>query len=619
MQTLDTLLNLAIRHYRAGELGAAEQKFRQVLKLQPNHILALNILGIICLGSDRCDESIRLIQTALEIKPKDHQALANLALAKQRVGDLQAAIRALERSLSLVPKNVNALNSLGSLYRDTGNIARAEQCYQSALNLDPKHIDSLLNSTIVERAQGRFKNALTCALRALQIAPERVQVRYQIARTYAASGDYPNAIEWYEKALQQDPAAVDSWIGLIDVLRESGRVDECQQTLDALRLQLPQSAQAHFAQGLLHQQCGDATAAAEHFSLAIAAQPNWSKPHYYRLQLKGRVALSSELAQIDALPQTGHLEADVYRHFASATAHERRGHRDRAFNAWLMGNALKAQQSSFAISQREDLYQTVARYTRRALERDVEPLETSDARPLFIIGMPRSGTTLAGQILSSHSQVNGYGETRAVHDMTLRAVEAGNKPYPEVIESLTGDELKSLGESLLTQYANHNLQTHILDVTPTNFQHLGLIARALPQARFIHCCRNPVDTCFSIFKLPFPQGQDYAHDLTYLGQQYRAYWHLMQQWNELFSKRIFNLRYEDLVAHSEQQIHRLCDFLSLPFEPEMLQFYEFESLVRTPSASQVRQPLYAHSVAAWRHYSDHLEPLLDALGDLVKT
>ena len=267
--------------------------------------------------------------------------------------------------------------------------------------------------------------------------------------------------------------------------------------------------------------------------------------------------------------------------------------------------------------QREDLYQTVARHTRRALERDVEPLGTSDARPLFIIGMPRSGTTLAGQILSSHSQVNGYGETRAVHDMTLRAVESGNKPYPEVIESLTRDELKSLGESLLTQYANHHLQTHILDVTPTNFQHLGLIARALPQARFVHCCRNPVDTCFSIFKLPFPQGQDYAHDLTYLGQQYRAYWRLMKQWNELFSERIFNLRYEDLIANSEQQIHRLCEFLALPFEPDMLQFHEFESLVRTPSASQVRQPLYAHSVAAWRQYSNHLEPLLDALGDLV--
>ena len=619
MQTLDTLLNLAIRHYRAGELGAAEQKFRQVLKLQSNHILALNILGIICLGSDRFDESITLIQTALEIKPKDHQALANLALAKQRVGDPKAAIQALEKSLSLVPNNVNALNSLGSLYRDTGNIARAEQCYQGALDIDPNHVDSLLNFTIVERAQGRFKHSLKCALQAFQVAPERVQVGYQIARTYAASGDYQNAIKWYEKALQQDPAAVDSWIGLIDVLRESGRVDECQQTLDALRAQLPQSEQAHFAQGLLHQQCGDATAAAEYFSLAIAAQPNWSKPHYYRLQLKGRVALPSELAQIDELPQTGHLEADVYRHFASATAHEQRGHRDSAFNAWLTGNALKAQQSSFDISQRENLYRTVARHTRRALERDVEPFGISDARPLFIIGMPRSGTTLAGQILSSHSKVNGYGETRAVHDMTLRAVESGNKPYPEVIESLTGDELKSLGESLLAQYANHNLQTNILDVTPTNFQHLGLIARALPQARFIHCCRNPVDTCFSIFKLPFPQGQDYAHDLTCLGQQYRAYWHLMQQWNELFSERIFNLRYEDLVAHSEQQIHHLCGFLALPFEPEMLQFHEFESLVRTPSASQVRQPLYNHSVAAWRHYSNHLEPLLDALGDLVKT
>ena len=619
MPTSDSLLKKAIRHYQSGELFAAEKDFRQLLSIQPNHVLVLNILGIICLGSDRADESIRLIQAALKIKPNDHQAFANLALAKHKTGEFRGAIDALEKSLSIEPKNINALNTLGSLYRDKGDIVRASQYYQNALDIAPDNVDTLLNYSIVERTEGRFKESLKRALRASQIAPERAQVSDQVARTYAASGDYVNAIEWFKKAINQNRADADIWIGLIDVLRESGLVDECQQSLDTLRAQDPQSEKVHFAQGLLHQQCGDATAAAEYFSLAIAAQPNWSKPHYYRLQLKGRVALSSELEQIDALTQTGNLEADVYRCFASAAAHEQRGQRDSAFSAWLMGNALKARQRKFDISQREDLYRTVARHTRLALQRDLEPLGISDARPLFIIGMPRSGTTLAGQILSSHSKVHGYGETRAVHDMTLRAVKSGDKPYPEVIESLTRNDLKFLGESLLAKYNNHDLQTNILDVTPTNFQHLGLIARALPHARFIHCCRNPVDTCFSIFKLPFPQGQDYAHDLTYLGQQYRAYWHLMQQWNELFPERIFNLCYEDLVAHSEQQIRRLCGFLALPFEPEMLQFHEFESLVRTPSASQVRQPLYAHSVSAWEQYSQCLKPLLDALGDLVKT
>lgn len=617
MPTSDALLKQAVRYYQSGEFFAAEKIFRQLLDHQPNHVLALNILAIICLGSDRAEESIRLIEAALKIKPNDHQALANLALANHRTGKCQEAIGALEKSLAIEPKNINALNTLGSLYRDTGDILRAAQCYQSALDIAPDHVDSLLNCSMIERIEGRFKESLKQALRASQIAPKRVQVTDQVARTYAASGDYLNAIKWFKKALNHDCADVDIWIGLIDVLRESGRVDECQKTLDALRKQAPQSAKAHFAQGLLHQQCGDTAAAVEHFSGAIKQQPNWSKPHYYRLQLKGRVALSSELAQIEALSKTGNLEADVYRDFARAAAYEKLGDRDRAFNAWLTGNALKARQSQFDISTRKTLYQAAVRHAGSAFERHRQPLDTRASGPIFIVGMPRSGTTLAGQILSSNTQVNGLGETRAVYDMTLRATELGGKAYPDVIEALSRNEFKHLGDSFLTKYADHNLPTHILDVTPTNFQHLGLIALALPQARFVHCCRNPVDTCFSIFKLPFPQGQDYAHDLTYLGQQYRAYWHLMQQWEALFSERIFNVRYEELVAHSEQKIHRLCDFLALPFELEMLQFHQFESLVRTPSASQVRQPLYAHSVGAWRHYSKQLKPLLDALGDLV--
>lgn len=619
MLTPDTLLSLAIADYRAGALAAGEVKFRAFLRHRPTHVMALNILAIMCLRSERFDESIALIETALKSKPEDHQALANLALAKHKIGDLKGAIRHLEKSLSIVPKNINALNSLGSLHRDTGAINQAQRCYRGALAIDPEHVDSLLNSAIVERAQGNFNDALQHALKAVQIAPERAEVSYQVASSYTAIADYPKAIEWYQKSLQKNSAQIDTWIGLIDVLREAGRVEACQQTIDALRKRMPACQQTHFAQGLLDQQCGNPSGAAEQFSQAIAAQPTWSKAHYYRLQLKGRVSVPSELAQIDGLPHTGHFESDVYRHFALATAHQQRGDRDMAFEAWLAGNALKARQGSFDVSLRKNLYQAAADHTRQALDATVEMPAAANWRPLFIVGMPRSGTTLAGQILSSHSQINGLGETSAVHNMTLRAVASTGRPYPEAIEALTQDDLRAFAEALLAEYETDRARLCTLDVTPTNFQHLGLLALALPHARFIHCCRNPIDTCFSIFKLPFPQGQDYAHDLRYLGQQYRAYWQLMQQWKVLFGERIYSLHYENIVVDSEAQIGLLCDFLDLPFESSMLQFYTAKNLVRTPSASQVRQPLYSNSVAAWRPYSDHLKPLLTALGDLAKT
>jgi hypothetical protein len=179
---------------------------------------------------------------------------------------------------------------------------------------------------------------------------------------------------------------------------------------------------------------------------------------------------------------------------------------------------------------------------------------------------------------------------------------------------LTADQYAELGDYYMSRHLAKNLDAqYVVDKTPLNFQYIGLLGLALPQAKFIHCHRNPVANCYSIHRMTFDEKQTYAHDLTALGKYYTRYWKLMQRWKTMFPDRILDVRYEDTVADIEKQSRRILDFLDLAFEEKVLEFHKTERLVKTPSASQVRQPIYTDSVEAWKNYEKHLGPLIDNL------
>ena len=367
----------------------------------------------------------------------------------------------------------------------------------------------------------------------------------------------------------------------------------------------------------MKEQLGAIGEAADYFQQAIKAQTDWPRPHYQLAQLKGRISTDAEIEAIRSLSVATAVSEDAYRYFARALVEEQSGFYDEAFQAWKQGNEAQAALSDFNIDEREQFHQLVFNATSEALSRSGEEAGFSDKGPLFIVGMPRSGTTLTGQILSSHSRILGLGEVSAVHEMTLEAARLSGRQYPDLIRMLSDANFAQLGKSLVARFPERPAGVYVLDVTPTNFQHIGLVALSLPKAKFIHCHRDPLDTCFSIFKLPFGRGQDYAHDLVSLGQQYRSYWKLMQNWKQLFPDRILDVSYEQTVSDTEEQAKRLCDFLSVDFDPNMLDFHQSKNLVRSPSTSQVRKPIYKDAVQAWRRYEDHLGPLIEALGELV--
>jgi hypothetical protein len=241
--------------------------------------------------------------------------------------------------------------------------------------------------------------------------------------------------------------------------------------------------------------------------------------------------------------------------------------------------------------------------------------EEAQPTPVFIVGMPRSGTTLTEQVIASHSEITGAGEVGFINDMAKRASEMTQQPYPGSIVDLTPEHVSELRDAYLSRIVERYAENRfIVDKNPLNFNFVGLIATVFPEARIIFCKRDPMDNCVSIFRLPFDDNQGYSHDLSALGHFYRQHEKLMAYWIECYGDQILTVRYEDTVDDLEGQARRMLEFIGVEFEAEVERFYDNKRIVMTPSAEQVRQPIYKTSVDAWKRYGSALEPLVAALG-----
>jgi tetratricopeptide (TPR) repeat protein len=373
--------------------------------------------------------------------------------------------------------------------------------------------------------------------------------------------------------------------------------------------------------GVLEEQMGRPEKAASFFQRAIDSAPGMAIAHYYLSQIRGRRTTDEEFAAMRKIWE-GHESTPndrMFLAFGLARALEQRGDYGAAFEFISHGNRIKAEMQPYDDADAAQFMEALADCAESLRTRLGDRAGFEDGRPVFVLGMPRSGTSLTEQVLSSHSQVIGAGELSFAYDMAHRVRDLTGKAFPGNLAELSGEQLKELGAYYMGRHREeHLLGRHVVDKTPLNFQYVGLLGLALPGAKFIHCHRDPVQNCFSIHKMPFDKRQAYAHSLTALGQYYRRYQNLMDRWKALFPGRILDVCYEDTVADIEAQGRGILDFLGLPFEENILDFHKTRRLVKTPSASQVREPIYRDALASWRKYETQLAPLIDALGSSVE-
>lgn len=601
---------------RAGDFVKAERVYRQVLRKDRRNKHALNLLGVLCVNTRRPQEAVDLISRALSVDPDDAQAHANIGLAYKDIARPRSAVKHLAESVRLDPTNPVVFGNLGNVLRLLDQPGKAIRAYDSAIRLQPEFAECWSNLAAALNETGQHEAGLKAAAKAIELNPRLAQAYNNRGDIYLEQARYTEAMQSYEKAVELDPAYTAALINMARVQRDIDDSEAGMQTLEAVLRREPENADALHVMGVLHEQMGDRESAASCFKRAIAIVPDMTVSHYNLAQIRGRPSSDEELRAMldlwesDELSSTSrmHLAYGLYRVF------EQRERYDEAFARLAEGNRIKALTSSYDDREVADyLAESVAGIENLLSRLGVEAGDADD-RPVFVIGMPRSGTSLTEQILASHSEISGAGEVSYAFDTVHRINSMTGQSYPTNLRALTAEQLRELGEYYMSCHAEHNKATrYLVDKSPLNFQYLGLLAMALPNARFVHCHRDPIANCFAIHRIPFDKRQAYAHDLAALGQYYNRYRALMRDWHRLFPGRILDVRYEDTVADIDAQARRMLGFLELGFEDSVLDFYKTKRLVKTPSASQVREPIYKDAIAMWKNYEKHLGPLIEKL------
>jgi tetratricopeptide (TPR) repeat protein len=612
--------NLTHTLHNLGRLAEAEASCRDALRLSPNFPEAHFNLGTTLRSLGRPAEAEASYRQAARLRlhyPEAHHGLGTTLRDLGRLADAEASYR---EALRLRPRYPEAHHNLGGTLHDLGHLAQAEASYRAALRLRPDFPEAHNNLGTTLHDLGRLAEAEASCREALRLRPDFPEAHNNLGKTLHDLGRLAEAEASCREALRLRPDFPEAHNNLGNTLQETARLAEAEAHYRRALVLKPELAQAHGNLGnTLHDQ-GKLADAVAHFEKAIELAPRSGR--HYRLLLNVRRAVAGDryltdmenLAQaMPSLPIGDQTEL----HFALGKAYTDLGQYERSLRHLLAGNALKRRELVYDEAATLDLFARIrATFTFDLMQARRGHGEPS-AAPIFIVGMPRSGTTLIEQILASHPNIFGAGEleelSKAAASLTARNHAAAS--FPEGVPALSDENLRQLGTSYLAAVGPAAPQAlRIVDKMPANFLFVGLIHLALPNARIIHVRRDPIDTCLSCFTLLFQAGQAYSYDLAELGRYYRAYATLMHHWHCVLPPGVMlDVQYEDVVADVEPQARRIVAHCGLEWDDKCLAFHRTQRPIRTPSAAQVRQPLYRTSVGRWRPYGNLLQPLIAEL------
>ena len=641
----------AVRCHQGGQIGEAERLYRLYLETDPNHADGLHLLGVVHTQTGRHAEARQLIGRAIELRPDAAPFHSNLGASLRALGLADAAVASYRQALRLKPDYPDAHNHLGATLRDLGQWAEAEAEVREAIRLRPDYADAHNNLGNILRETGRAAASEASYRSALRLTPpghpKFGQILVNLGTALRDAGRLDDAEQAYRRALAANPGDADLHAHLGVVLRDAGALGEAAAGFRKVVVLAPGSASAYndlgttergrgrldtaemlclralrLDAGLAEAHHGVATilfdlgrfAEAEtHFDAALRIDPQNAVFRYNMTGARKFKPGDRQIGELDTLLKDGKRSRGdlVHLHFALAKALDDIGDKDGSFAHQLEGNALKRRDIVY------DEPATLARMSRIAeiFSSEVMPRARPGAPrgPIFIVGMPRSGSTLVEQILASHPEVHGGGEVpllgRAVSDIFGAGI------YPEIVSKIGPETLQRLGQAYRTAlHRDVPIGLRVTDKMLGNFLFCGLIALTFPDARIIHATRDPIDNCLSIFSKLFVGQINYSYDLAELGRYYAAYRTLMAHWrNVLPAGVMIDLVYEQVVGDLEGEARRILDHCGLAWNDAVLEFHRTDRAVRTASATQVRQPIYKSSVGRWRPDAELLKPLTDSL------
>ena len=564
---------------------------------------------------ERDSESIHLLKIFIK-KFSDLSALkhlSNLLVKKDKSDEADELIKDFfenNEDYGLLYKGVRHLHA--SRYR------KAEDAFKKVLMEDENNIDALRFMGILAFKSGNHDIAEAVLTKALKLDPTYSLVWANLAQVFSVTGQLDKAKKSFKNILNMDPKNGLIWAEYGTVLTKLANYREGRDAyLKALEFK-PDSPRVHLSLGHVYKTMGEINASINSYKNTII-QNNLSGEAYWSLaNLKTYSFSENEIKDMEKTLK-GDM-SDIERsqmHFALGKAYEVKKDFDRSFRNYYEGNKVKKGLIKYSSDDTSYNTKRILDFFSKENINNLSKSSTNNPDPIFVLGMPRSGSTLVDQIISSHSKVDGTQELPNIIKIAAELNNDKQNSYPEVLKELDDLKISKLGKDYIseTTWARDNAPFFI-DKMPNNFIHIGLIKTILPNAKIIDTRRDPMDTCFSCFKQFFARGQLFTYSMEDLGNYYTDYIRAMNHWHKVYGKDIFTIHYDDVINKTEETIRELIDYCNLPFEQECLEFYKSSRPVKTPSAEQVRQPIYKSGLNYWKNYEKHLLPLKKIIDEI---
>jgi len=640
---------------RTGRAATAERGLRALEAQFPGETSCLWLLGAALLEQHRIAESIAMLEGVLARAPDFADARVDLARAYRDDGRAARAREEVRRVLEKIPHHHPAWLAYGDVLVDLGQYADARVAFERARLTDPRrqrveeatvalvagdrktseriireilqedasHVEALCGLAALSLEADKPKDAERLLRHALRQSAHYPLTWRALGQALMAQGRLAEAESAARRLINIEPENPQTWITLGSVSTRLMRQHEALEAYEQAARLKPGEVRLRLSIGHIQKTLGRRNESEAAYKAALAMEPGIAEAYWSLADLKNYSFSDGEIAAMQQLLTGDRIEssARAQLYFALGKAFEQREQYSGAFEYYSRGNALRRLDAPFDMDHFERRTARICAFFDASFFSDHAGSGDADPAPIFIVGLPRSGSTLLEQILASHSRVEGTMELPNIVNIAHQFddMTADRDGYPETVGSAPHGLLSALGSRYLEETAPLRTgRERFIDKLPNNFSHIGLIHAILPHATIIDARRHPMDCCFSAFKQHFADGQSFSYDLEDLGRYYRCYLSLMDHWDAVLPGKVLHVQYENLIRNPETNIRRLLDFCRLPFEAACLSFHETRRPVRTASAEQVRQPIYTSGVGHWRHFERELEPLRQALGDSLQ-